>query len=70
MADFKTDNVPNIWTLEDDEEKPDNHDDKESEDKDDEKKDQDSELEKPSFLRRLAKRYKNQDKDDDSDGRF
>lgn len=67
MADFKTDSVPNIWTL-----------DEQDEDKDDhkageehavpkaEEKDDAEELEKPSFLRRLAKRYKNE-KDGDDD---
>ena len=61
MGDFRSDNVPNIWTLED----------KDSEDQDDTKDDEDqdaehkvdgkttdAELEKPSFLRRLTKRYK------------
>jgi cell division protein FtsZ len=69
IADFKSDNVPNIWTLEDkeNEDQQENKDsssdrgdsDRDKHDKDD--KDQDSELEKPSFLRRLAKRHKGRD---------
>ncbi|HJQ08620.1 MAG TPA: cell division protein FtsZ [Candidatus Saccharimonadales bacterium] len=66
-ADFKSDHMPNIWTLED-------HD-------DDHKKDEtvstnasssateskEKDLEKPTFLRRLVKRYKDQDDQDDHD---
>jgi cell division protein FtsZ len=63
-ADFKSDTVPNIWTLEDKEE--DKDDKKEDDDeKDDAEKDPDAELEKPSFLRRLKKRYTDQNSTDE-----
>ncbi len=65
ITDFKSDGVPNIWTLEDKEEEEDRHESKSDDDKEadhkDEEKDAESELEKPSFLRRLAKRYKDND---------
>jgi cell division protein FtsZ len=58
-VDFKSDSVPNIWTLDDDQ------DDKAAAtpatSSDDTRDNEDSELEKPSFLRRLAKRYKEHD---------
>jgi len=60
MADFKSDGAPNIWTLDDNEET----DDDKHEEKEDAKQpenDKEAELEKPSFLRRLANRYKDQD---------
>jgi len=71
VADFKSDNVPNIWTLDDHNEEDDE---KEKEmgvqdmvqtgpKADESEKDAEAELEKPSFLRRLTKRYKNQDDD-------
>lgn len=71
MADFQSDGVPNIWTLEDrDEEKKEDAEDKEKteaeRDQHGAEQDADAELEKPSFLRRLAKRYKNQDGGDDA----
>jgi cell division protein FtsZ len=61
MADFKADGVPNIWTLDDteSEERADGAD--RDEEKKNSDKDTESELEKPSFLRRLAKRYKDHD---------
>lgn len=70
IADFKQDNVPNIWTLEDSEidaqsdagSNPSSEVDRAADNKPAEsQEDQDSELERPSFLRRLAKRYKDQD---------
>ncbi len=67
MSDFHSDGTPNIWTLEDDSNDADTA--KDTEDKDDEdkaaEKDVESQLDKPSFLRRLAKRYKDQDKHDE-----
>jgi len=65
VADFKSDGVPNIWTL-DDQEDEDKDDSKDSDshtpsDESHDEKDAESELEKPSFLRRLAKRYKDHD---------
>ena len=70
ITDFKTDGTPNIWTLEDqDESKQDGaqpeHNGSDREESNTER-DIESELEKPSFLRRLTKRYnKDQDKEDD-----
>ncbi len=66
IADFKSDGVPNIWTLDDKDEEEDRPEPrKDDDDKDDhrkdEEKDAEEELEKPSFLRRLAKRYKDND---------
>jgi cell division protein FtsZ len=68
-TDFKSDHMPNIWTLDDDK---DDKKDEEDEDHDLDKPrhhiggdDPDSELEKPSFLRRLTKRYKEHDESDD-----
>jgi cell division protein FtsZ len=62
IDDFKSDNVPNIWTLDDTKDDDEEKDDKknEKEEKEPEHKDEaeDAELEKPSFLRRLAKKYK------------
>jgi hypothetical protein len=69
MTDFKSDSVPNIWTLEDrdeEEQAKEKESEPHSEHKEPEaEKDAEAELEKPSFLRRLAKRYKNQDSDDE-----
>lgn len=72
IADFgASDGVPNIWTLEDQDEDQD----KQTEERKDIEhdagvpnldKDSESELEKPSFLRRLAKRYKNPEDEDKS----
>jgi cell division GTPase FtsZ len=68
MTDFKADNAPNIWTLEEHEEEEKTEDSKEDEaEHKDTEKDADSELEKPSFLRRLAKRYKDHGADNDED---
>lgn len=69
MTDFKSDSVPNIWTLEDQDQDEEPVKEKEIEARDEHKepeveKDTEAELEKPSFLRRLAKRYKGQDGDD------
>jgi cell division protein FtsZ len=69
-VDFRADNsIPNIWTLDDqDDDKKDDsnaHSMPESHREDDEV-DNDSELEKPSFLRRLTKRYKEHDSPDDT----
>jgi cell division protein FtsZ len=70
--DFVSDNtMPNIWTLDDKasdkkdtEETPKNKDEYEDEDSE---SDADAELEKPSFLRRLTKRHKDQDTSDEKD---
>lgn len=70
--DFTADTgMPNIWTLDDEDDKP-----KQSADvptpssgpasDDDHDQDDDAELEKPSFLRRLTKRHKDHDKDHDA----
>jgi cell division protein FtsZ len=66
--DFKSDNnMPNIWTIND------NDDDGQKDDEDTEQhdvvlsKDVEDELEKPSFLRRLAKRYKENPESDKTD---
>jgi cell division protein FtsZ len=63
-TNFKSDSMPNIWTIED-------HD---ADDRNDEPKrdvvlsnDIEEELEKPSFLRRLAKRYKENPESDKTD---
>ncbi len=65
ITDFKSDGVPNIWTLDDKEDEEDKAQSKKDDDKDDESKDEEkdaeAELEKPSFLRRLTKRYKDND---------
>jgi cell division protein FtsZ len=65
MEEFKSEGAPNIWTLDDKD--ADNKDDKDDKDNDDDKSDEATTdkdlLEQPSFLRRLAKRYK--DKQDD-----
>ncbi len=62
LDDFGTDSVPNIWTIDDEP-----HDlDKPQEDAQT-PKDSEEELGKPSFLRRLTKRYKQSDEDDDKD---
>ncbi|HTH72639.1 MAG TPA: cell division protein FtsZ [Candidatus Pristimantibacillus sp.] len=67
IADFKSDSAPNIWTL--DEEDADKEEDQkrhgDDSDHHDSEKDQDSELEKPSFLRRLTKRYKEHEEGED-----
>jgi cell division protein FtsZ len=77
-ADFTTDkpSVPNIWTLDDhnDEEKtanrPENQRSKDTATgKENSADTTDDELEKPSFLRRLAKRYKEQPDKNESDER-
>ncbi len=68
ITDFKTNSVPNIWTLDDqDDDKSDNSATSTNPKKtdEDEDKDGDSELEKPSFLRRLAKRYKDHETEGD-----
>ncbi|MET0779235.1 MAG: cell division protein FtsZ, partial [Candidatus Saccharimonadales bacterium] len=69
--DFKSDsNMPNIWTLEDTDDKALHEAPKESEPSsqaksdDDDERDHDRELEKPSFLRRLTKRHKEHDDTD------
>lgn len=62
IEDFKADSVPNIWTLEDhDEDKKEEEKKEEDHKKAEGAKDPESELEKPSFLRRLTKRYKDHD---------
>lgn len=67
--DFKSDSIPNIWTLDDAD-----HDDKDDDHRHDSHSsahdktdDDDNELEKPSFLRRLAKRYKPGEEDENTD---
>lgn len=68
VADFKSDGVPNIWTLDD---QDDSHkttpqtDNNSVDDSASAEKQAEAELEKPSFLRRLAKRYKEQDDHED-----
>lgn len=67
ITDFKSDSAPNIWTLdEEDTDKEEDHK-RHGDDPDhpDSEKDQDSELEKPSFLRRLTKRYKEHEEGED-----
>lgn len=66
MTDFKSEGVPNIWTLDDDNDHKEEDKKEEDEDKGPES-DKDAELEKPSFLRRLAKRYKDHDDHHDED---
>ena len=78
-SDFGSDNVPNIWTIDEHDDDLDDEAEKErgglQDDKprvvtsNDDDDDDDDELEKPSFLRRLAKRYKDQPGGDDQDGR-
>ena len=69
LNDFGTDNnVPNIWTIDDDAQEPETKKYPEK-DTDETEKDTDDELEKPSFLRRLAKRYKPEQDDQDKDSR-
>lgn len=71
-ADFKSDSMPNIWTI-DDSDDPATKDDSYSPSADPviSSQDESDELEKPSFLRRLAKKYRENsesektDKDDD-----
>lgn len=71
-ADFKSEsNMPNIWTLDDRDKssKPEEASETTSStksDDDSDSEDSEEELEKPSFLRRLAKRYK---ENDDSSGK-
>lgn len=67
ITDFKSDNVPNIWTLEDHDSEVKEDYGKSQVDSDDEQANKDRELEKPSFLRRLTKRYKDHDSDSDDD---
>jgi cell division protein FtsZ len=71
--DFHSDHVPNIWTIEDDhQDKKDKKDDQEAGRVITPEEAEDEMLQKPSFLRRLAKRYKDnpdEDSDDKSDDR-
>jgi hypothetical protein len=68
ITDFKSDGAPNIWTLDEDHDEQDKKsDDKEDSDNKDADDSKESELEKPSFLRRLAKRYKNPGTEHDKD---
>lgn len=73
VSDFKSDSVPNIWTLEekdaDQKSEEDEHKPEAEPRKDDEANDSEAELEKPSFLRRLTKRYKGQDQGHDNEGK-
>ena len=62
LDDFGTDSVPNIWTIDDEP-----HDLDKPQDDTQTPKDAEEELGKPSFLRRLTKRYKQSDEDDDKD---
>jgi cell division protein FtsZ len=70
-TDFATENMPNIWTLDDhdkqtEEVKPKAATPATTDDDDDDKdddSDNENELEKPSFLRRLTKRHKEQEED-------
>lgn len=67
LNDFGTDNVPNIWTIDDQPQEPEEQKAPESS-FDEPKESEEDRLEKPSFLRRLAKRYKSdQDVDQDDD---
>jgi hypothetical protein len=69
-ADFKSDSMPNIWTIDEDRDEAEPH-----HDHDDEPRrhdvvtssDIDEEIEKPSFLRRLAKRVKENPDSDKTD---
>jgi cell division protein FtsZ len=69
-ADFKSDHMPNIWTL-DDAADDDQHEDTSAPSKPEERRSEikepesDAELEKPSFLRRLAKRVNKEHDDSD-----
>lgn len=66
-TDFKSDaTMPNIWTLDDDTAQDDDEDDKPKHDVV-LSPDVDEELEKPSFLRRLAKRYRDNGESDKTD---
>ena len=70
-ADFKSENMPNIWTLDNKEKDSDDglghaHTDDDDSDDDVDEKDAETELEKPSFLRRLTQRHKEGDERNDS----
>lgn len=72
MGDLGSDNVPNIWTIDDDNEKEEIKESPKPTPTSIPDDDDDDELEKPSFLRRLAKRYKEQpdhDTDNNPDNR-
>ena len=66
LNDFGSDNVPNIWTID---EEPPQEPDKPQEMEETPKGSEEEMLQKPSFLRRLAKRYKADQDDDQTDGR-
>ncbi|HSW99749.1 MAG TPA: cell division protein FtsZ [Patescibacteria group bacterium] len=72
-TDFKSDHMPNIWTLDDSsledehEKKPEVTHHEEYGQSELKEPDSDAELEKPSFLRRLAKRYNVKESDDQDD---
>jgi cell division protein FtsZ len=66
VKEFKTDSMPNIWTL-DDEQEDVRQAQKPTAPKADEEEATDRELEKPSFLRRLTKRHKEADADGKDD---
>ncbi len=65
LNDFGTDNVPNIWTIDEPQEEDKSFEEKEPTDLHDEADADSNNLEKPSFLRRLAKRYKPDQEDND-----
>ncbi len=67
INDFKADSVPNIWTLEDHDDNKKEEEKEDSHKKPEGTKDPESELEKPSFLRRLTKRYRDHDDDHHED---
>lgn len=67
ISDFKSDGVPNIWTLDDETDDDKKEEDKKEDDSKEPESDKESELEKPSFLRRLTKRYKDSDDKHDED---
>lgn len=63
-TDFKSDAMPNIWTLDDEK---DEHKDNNGTSSVVTSDDAEKELEKPSFLRRLSRRYREDDKSDKTD---
>jgi cell division protein FtsZ len=66
-ADFKSDAMPNIWTLDDRDNSQSSHTTDDADNSAVISNDVDEELEKPSFLRRLAKRYKENPDSDKTD---
>lgn len=70
ITDFKSETAPNIWTLDNEEDDVTQEErKKDAEQHPSAEKDTEGELEKPSFLRRLAKRYKDHGDNPDEDNR-